>query len=143
VTVEEAVIARLVGHEAVDALVSGRVWNLILPESPALPAVRVQLVDAPASYHLRGGSLVDRSRVQVDAYAGVESGGDPYAGAVAVADAVHTALSGAPFSIGSPAIIAILGAFRETRMPLYEPGALRLVRILQDYFIWARTTLES
>lgn len=139
-TVEEAVIARLVSDTAVDALVAGRVWNLILPESPALPAVRVQLIDAPASYHLRGGHLVERSRVQVDAYADVAGGGDPYASAVAVADAVHGALSGGPpFSLGSPADVVVLGAFRETRMPLYEPEELRLVRILQDYQIWART----
>ena len=139
-TVEEAVIARLVGHEAVDALVAGRVWNLMLPENPRLPAVRVQLIAGGATYHLRGGSLVERSRVQVDAYAGVESGGDPYAAAVAVADAVQVALSGgAPYAVGgSPADVVILGAFAEPRMPLYEPGALRLVRMLQDYQIWAR-----
>ena len=138
-TVEEAVIDRLVTTAGVTALVGTRVYQFVLPQKPTLPAIRVQLVSDPRSYHLRGVNGLERSRVQVDAYAAVTSGSDPYASAEAVADAIDTALSGVAFETSdSPSSRAVTASFRITRMPIYESEELRQVRMLQDFDVWSR-----
>lgn len=61
-----ALIARMKQVPAVTALVGQRVHNVALPQSPTLPAIRVQLIGDPEMSHLRGGVALFRSRVQVD-----------------------------------------------------------------------------
>lgn len=135
-TVEDVVCERLASDTAVAALVGTRVYQLILPQKPTLPAVRVQLIDDPSLYHLRGSEDTARARVQVDAYADEMQSADPKATADAVAAAVHAALSGQRFmASGSPAPLEVLGAFRDARRTLYEADELRLVRVSQDYLI--------
>ncbi len=137
-TVEEAVLEHLVADVGVSALVGSRVYQLKLPQKPTLPAVRVQLIDEPVTYHLRGGYTLTRARVQTDAFASEASGGDPYRSALAVAEAIDTALSGQRFtSQGSPPERQITGAFREDRRVMYEADELREVRVLQDYIVWS------
>jgi hypothetical protein len=136
-TVESAVRAQLAADPAVAALVGGRVYQLKLPQGVTLPAVRVQLIDEPAAYHLRGADKLHEARVQTDVYATETSGGDPYATAEVVADAVDEALSGRKFAIGTPPARRIAGAFRISRRTLYESDVLREVRILQDYDVFS------
>jgi hypothetical protein len=133
VTVESAVRAVLVADPGVGALVGGRVYQLKLPQGVTLPAVRVQLIDNPAAYHLRGADALSAARVQTDVYAAETSGGDPYRVAESVADAVDAALSGKKLDVGSPPARHIAGAFRISRRTQYEGDVLREVRILQDY----------
>lgn len=138
-TVEEAICERLLADGTVLSLVSSRVYQLRLPQNPTLPAVRVQLIDVGDFYHLRGGDVMAVSRVQVDAYAMETSGGDPYATAASVADAVHAALNGQQFLVAdSPASLQITGVFRVDRRPMYEPDELREVRLMQEYQVWSR-----
>jgi hypothetical protein len=132
VTVEAAIADHLAADAGVTALVAQRVYQLILPQKPTLPAVRVQLVDDVEGYHLRGGSELKRARVQTDAYA------VSYTVATQVAAAIHTALSGRIFSVGSPAF-EVTATFRADRRVLYEAGELRLQRVLQDYIVWYRS----
>lgn len=141
-TPEEAVAARLEAIGAVTSLVSTRIYMLKLPQGPTLPAIRVQLIDDIKPYHLRGGTRCSRARIQVDAYADEASGGDPYASASEVAEAIHgddtgSGLSGWTGSIGSPAF-EVLGIFRLDRDASYDPDHLRLVRMRQDYAVHFR-----
>lgn len=137
-TVEQAVRERLVGDSAVAALVGARVYQLKLPQKPTLPAVRVQLIDEPLFYHLRGGSRLIRSRVQTDCYVNGEPS-TAYAAVTALADAVDAALSACVFKAGgSPAEISVEGVFRQSRGPGYEADELRLARVMQDYIVWWR-----
>jgi hypothetical protein len=138
VSVEEAVREHLLAAAGVSALVGTRVYMLRLPQHETLPSVRVQLVDEPKNYHLRGPSGATRARVQVDAYAEAAGGADPYATATAVADAVDAALSGQVFNAGSPVSLRITGAMRDGRRPFDEPDELRQVRVSQDYIVWSR-----
>jgi hypothetical protein len=138
VSVEEAVRQQLLADAGLAALVGTRVWALVLPEHGDLPAVRVQLVDEPSTYHLRGEDALTRARVQVDAYAEEGAAADPYASAQAVADAVHAALSGVRFAVGSPVSREVTGAMRDSRRVLYEAEELRQVRVSQDYIVWSR-----
>lgn len=144
-TVEEAVRTRLLAVSAVTALASTRVYLDKLPQAPTYPAVRVQLIDDPTSYHLRGPDALSRARVQVDAFASETSGVDPYAQTAALASAIHgngfgtsaSGLSGWKGSIGSPAF-EITAAFRVDRRRGYVPDELRVVSMSQDYFVWYR-----
>lgn len=139
-TVEEAVRARLLTLATVTALVSTRIYMDKLPASPTYPCVRVTLVSEISDYHLRGESGARTGRVQVDAFAREVSGVDPYALAVAVAEAIHgdgsgSALSGFVGSIGSPAF-NINGMFRVDRRRQYDPEELRVLTMSQDYQVW-------
>ncbi len=121
------------------ALVDDRIYQLKLAQNTDLPAVRVQLIDSIELYHLRGGSRTLRSRIQIDAFARESSDKDPYEEASAVADAIHAALSGKVFTVGSPETLKITGVFRESRQPFYEAAELREVRIVQDYIVWSKS----
>jgi hypothetical protein len=135
VTVETAVWTKLSATAGVSSIASTRVYQLVLPQKPTLPAVRVQLVDEPKTYHMRGGVLLTRALVQTDCF-GAESGG--YAPIETLAAAVEAALTGEPFFVGTPSAIEITGAFRVSRRPMFESGELRQVRISQDFVVWSR-----
>lgn len=138
-TVEEGVRARLLMLSTLTALVSTRVYLDKLPQSPTYPCVRVSLVDELGDYHLRGGGLSRRARVQVDVFAREVSGVDPYALAMTVADVIHgddngSGLSGWAGVIGgSPQDLVIYGAFRIDRRRSYDPDELRVLTMSQDY----------
>ena len=134
-TVEEAVCDHLLADPGVSALVGSRVYLMRFPQRPTLPAIRVQLISEPKDYHLRGPNNTTTSRVQVDSVSEEASGFDPYAEAASVADAADNALSGVQFITGG---VEVTGSFRDTRMAMYEPDELRMVRILQDYMVWTR-----
>lgn len=132
-------IARLHQLSDVTALVGSRIYLDKLPQNCTMPAVRVQLVDEPTDYHLRGGQR-DHARVQVDAYAREVSGGDTYATAMALANAIHgddagSGLSGWAGEVGSPAM-TITGILRIDRTRDYDPEELRTLRQRQDYWVW-------
>lgn len=139
-TVEEGVCARLETIGALTALVGTRIYQLILPQNPTLPAVRVQVIGEVSTYSHDGRARVLMARVQVDAYAAEASGVDPYAQASVVADAIQgdgqrttaSGLDGYQGDLGSPAF-RIRGVQRVDRSVSYEAEELRLVRVRQDY----------
>lgn len=135
---EVAVRDLLVADIAIGALVGPNIYQLRLPQRVTLPAIRVQLVDEPSDYHLRGTDNLRRTRIQTDVFSVEASGSDPYALATDVADAIDTVLSGFRgfVNTGSPPGLIIDGLFRMSRMPMYEAEELREVRIMQDYVVW-------
>jgi len=68
-TAELAIVNRLKADSGVAALVGSRVYQLILPQKPTLPCVRVQHISRIQDGHLRGGSETCWGRIQVDAIA--------------------------------------------------------------------------
>jgi hypothetical protein len=138
VTPETAIRARIA---ALSTTASTRVYLLKLPQSPTLPAVRVQLIDDFGFSHLRGGgSDLRRARVQVDAYSREASGVDPYETAAALADAINgdeagSGLSGFTGTVDGMEITAIQFVNRQA---MYEGDEQRLVRVSQDFFVWYR-----
>lgn len=152
-TVEEAMLERILAISAVAALVSTRAYPLLLPQHPELPAIRVQLVNAGRSYHLRGQTNHGNDLLQVDSYAERRSGTDPFADASDLADAIQgdwnpndppsaeaPGLSGwRGRAGGSPPTYQIDGVFFVNRRSMFEPNEFRLVRISTDYrVIWKR-----
>ncbi|KEP68416.1 hypothetical protein DL1_11940 [Thioclava dalianensis] len=79
--------ALLKGSAAVSALASAIDWGL-LPQSVALPAIALELIDNADGLTMQGPDGLWRGRVQVDCYAGT------YGGAVALSEAVIDLLSG-------------------------------------------------
>lgn len=144
-TVEEAVRTRVAALAAVTAIVGARVYLDALPQSPVYPAVRVQMIDDGASFHLRGPVGTKAARVQVDAYAREASGADPYAQAALLASAIEgdgqgpaaTGLSGWVGELGSPPF-SVAGAFRVARTRRFDPEELRVVTMSQDFIVWYR-----
>ncbi len=143
-TVEEAIRERIETLSPVVALVGDRVYLDKAPQSTAFPVVVVQLIDDPGAYHLRGPQNPRRARIQVDVYATetATNGGDAYADAAAVADAIHgdglgpgaSGIAGWFGSAGSPAL-DIQGCFCIDRTRGYEAEDMREVRIRQDFYV--------
>lgn len=133
-TVEIATRAHLLTVSAVSAIVATRIYQLVLPQKPTLPALRLQLIDQPIGYHQRGPDGATRSRLQIDAY-GSAAVADPYGAVLALADAVDDALSGQVFESDG---LQITGCRRSSRRVGYEAEEMRVVRCIQDYTIWAR-----
>lgn len=141
-TVEEVIVERVAALAPVVAIVGARVFLDRLPNSVTMPAVLVQLVDDLDGFHLRGKNKPQRARVQVDAYAHEESGVDPYAQVVDLAEAIDgdgkgpaaTGLSGWTGHVGSPPFV-VHSCFRTSRLRRYDPDEVNLLRMSQDYIV--------
>jgi hypothetical protein len=135
VNVELAVRSHLAQDSGVTTLVSTRIYQVRLPQSPTLPALRVQLISEPHNHHLRGPDGAARARVQIDTY--VSDGiADPYGSIDAIGSAIRTALDGATFTVSG---VEVTGAMCVDRRVMYEADDLRLWREMQDYIVWTRT----
>lgn len=134
-SVEMAVLTHLRQTAGVTALVSSRTYQVRLPETPTLPAVRVQLISEPHDHHLRGADGALRARVQVDIFVSDEAA-DPYGSLQSISAAVMAALDGQVFTVNS---VEITGAMCVDRRVLYEAEDLRLWREMQDYVVWSRS----
>lgn len=149
-TIEEAIVERLLAIGPVTDIVGDRIYQLRLPQKPTLPAIRVQLIDDVPSYHLRGTFGMSPARIQVDDYTEEGGGIDPYAQATALAQAIAGdwadgspapphGLSGWRGHLGgSPPTIAVGFIRHVDRGVIYEPGELRQVRVRQDFIVWWR-----
>ncbi len=142
-TLVEAVRARQLAITALIAIVGTRIYTLVLPQSPTLPAVRVQQIDRIETMHLRGTQQVCRARVQVDFVASKASSTDPYTTAHAAAKAARGAfVSGAATGLaGWKGVIAGSPPFEVASMRLvdereiFEPEELQQVMVSQDYMV--------
>jgi hypothetical protein len=136
----EAVRTRLLSVVPVTTLVGTRIYQLITPQSPTYPLIRLQEVDARPDDTVDGETGILIVRVQIDAIAQRVSGGDTHSEATALADAIRgNGLFSAPSGlqhwrgdIGSPAY-TVKGIHLIDRADRYEPEELRLVSIRQDY----------
>jgi hypothetical protein len=135
VTPEAAVRQRILD---LNTSAGARVYQLKLPQKLGTwPAVRVQAIDDPENYHLRGGSGMRKARVQVDCYSPEGTAETPYADVSTLAEEINgddagSGLSGFAGWIDDLYVSAML---RIDRRPLYEGGELRLVRMQMDYWV--------
>ena len=144
-TIEQAVYERLSDLSALVALVSTRIYQLVLRQNRVLPAVRMAVIPGMQGQHLRGPDGLWRTRVQIDAYAKEADGIAWYSQAAAVAAAVRgdglgsnaTGLWGwIGESGGSPAEIGVQNVeLTHSGMPEYEAGEEHRVRIRQEYVV--------
>ncbi|MBY6113295.1 DUF3168 domain-containing protein [Mameliella alba] len=131
---EEALTAFLLADATLVALVGTRVHWLRLPDQVGtFPYVRLQMVDAPRSYHSKGASGLQIDRVQVDAW------GETYESAKAVERAIEARLSGYR---GAQSGVMFQGVFKLDARDLTDMTAeaeRRLFRLQADYEIAWKT----
>lgn len=131
---EVGVISRLEEVAAVTALVSTRIYQGVMSQSPTLPSIRVQGISENEPMHLRGSSSLITSRVQIDSVAG---GGNPVTDALAVDAAIRgdgsgSSLIGWSGTAGGVEIESVLpGTVRKT----YDAEELRQYRVIRDVFV--------
>lgn len=119
------------------ALVESRVYVMLLPQNPTLPAVRVQRIDEDEPIHFRGPGNLRRARIQVDSIGG---GG-------AVAETVDAAVHGDGISTGLRAYQGTVGTIRIELMDpadvrtVYDADELRQYKVARDYFAWYRDVM--
>lgn len=121
-TIANLVYSKLSGDAGVSALVSARVYPVILPQAPTLPAVSYQRI---SNTEQNGTSSLRETRYQVDCW------DDDFAGVQSLADAVKAALEEWIDRDQSPgvAMARVIGEFDD-----YEPET-DLYRVSVDVMV--------
>lgn len=118
----------------IEKVPASRIYQLKLPQTPTLPALRIQLIANPKTYHLRGPQGLERARVQVDVYGAETVRPDPYGAVGAIADVIDAVMGGVVFTVSG---VRVTGAFRIDRRALFE-DAIKAIRIQQDFRLVAK-----
>ncbi|MGE5553298.1 MAG: tail completion protein gp17 [Betaproteobacteria bacterium] len=112
--IEAALRMHLVNHSGLAALVAGRIYPLLLPQSPTLPAVTYQKISSIEEYAQDGSSSLRRVRFQIDCWAG------SYASAKAVAAQVKAALIRFCGLLGGAGGVQVGGVWLDDETDFYE-----------------------
>jgi len=122
----------LTSDAGVTALVGTRIYPLILPQNPTLPAISYGLISAIRDTNLSSMVGLVEVRYQFDCWALT------LLEAEAMADALRAALHGFQGPVGgSPATGNVSGSFAENERHIYEPDT-EIYRISTDYFLFVQ-----
>ena len=125
---ETVLYTRLANYAGLTALVSTRVYPLRLPQNPTLPAVTFQRITGSREHGMTADHGMAHPTLQVDSW------GETYASARAVAVQVRTALSRWSDATTDPVVLDVF-ASDERDM---DEADVKLFRVSQDYQIWHR-----
>lgn len=128
--IEQGIHWHLKSDSGVAALVSTRVYPVLLPQNPTYPAITYQRISGPRVPIYDGPSTMAAPRFQIDSWS------ETYAGAKALAEAVREAMDCFHGTM-SPVTVGVCEIITET--DLYDDEA-RVFRVLQDYRILHRET---
>lgn len=92
--IEAALYAELAADSSVSALVSSRIYPVLIPQDVDMPAIAYQRISGPRDYSHQGAGLVS-ARFQITCQA------TSYSGAKSLAAAVRDALSGFSGTMGA------------------------------------------
>lgn len=101
-------------------LSGNRVYPLVMPQNPTLPAIVYSRVSINPFNRLEGGSSIDQIRMQIDVYAST------YSAVKSLAESVRTAMEAASFK-----------ATLQLEQDFFEPN-LNIYQVTQDYYVWER-----
>lgn len=107
------------GAAAVAAVVSTRIYPVVLPQDVALPAISYSRISGGQINSLTGYSNLESPRIQVDVW------GETYSSVKSLAADVHTAMDGA----------TTFGALLESDMDMYEDDT-KIHRVSMDFIVW-------
>jgi hypothetical protein len=85
-TLEEALVLQLQNDAGVSALVSTRIYPLVVPQDATLPAIAYQRISGPRAYSHSGPTGAVQARMQITSVA------SDYSGAKALSAAVRSAM---------------------------------------------------
>lgn len=129
--IEEALVSILKAHAGLNALVSGRVYPVLLPQPPTLPAVTYQLISDERDYTLDGDDGTRTASFQVSCWG---DGTNGFRNARDAATQVVNALSGYRGTVSGTEILSCL---QTNRTHLYESTTLTHQQIV-DFAISAK-----
>jgi hypothetical protein len=127
--VEPALQSFLLDDSALTTLIGTRVWPIILPQKPVLPAVTYSEISAIRGHTMQGPDGLAFARMQIDSWA------KSFKQARILADAVRARLDGfrGDFTDSPPTTFA-QGIFFETERSMYESEP-ELFRVSSDYTV--------
>lgn len=129
--IEDALVSRLLATTGLTDLIStGRVYHVILPQKPTLPAVVYALVSRERFPLMTADAGVIRSRFQIDAYVAEGAG---TATLKSIASKIRGALN-RWHSTG--ASVVVQDVYLENETDIYEFD-VRMYRVSQDYYVWS------
>lgn len=120
--VEAEISSTLQVYAGLIPLVSTRIYPLLLPQTPVLPAIVYQKISGPRSYSHSGDSNLTFTRYQFSIWA------HTYAIAKSVAAQLRACLSGKQFT-------TIRAAFVANEMDGYD-SETKDFRIIMDFMFW-------
>lgn len=124
---EASLKAYLAGYAGLSALRAGRIYPLILPQNPTLPAQTYQLISAPREYiHNADAGHTTRARVQIDNW------GASYGDVKALATQTKAALDRFTGVMGGAGGVRIIGVWLDDETDFYEPEPAQY-RVSQDF----------
>lgn len=111
--IEASILALLKASPAVKGLVSGRIYVLILPETPTFPAITFQRISETPDSTLDGPGTFNEIRLQLDCWSTAS-----HSEVSQIADAISGAING--FS-GTSTGVTIYNVMRDGSQDMYEP----------------------
>lgn len=121
---ESKVYSALVATTRITDTVGTRIYPLILPQEPTLPAITYQRITGEKQNHLEGYANLEQVRLQIDIW------GTTLTGCKTMSTVVHSVLGAAPD-------FKALLIYDMDLSEYLEDGTI-LYRISQDYSIWNR-----
>jgi len=125
---ETAIYTRLAAYEGLTALISTRIYPMILPQNPTYPAVTYQRTDGVRESGMTTEHGMAHPGIQIDSW------DKTYAGAKAVATQVRGALQRWSSEAADP---IVLDCFLESDGDNYEPDT-GAYHVQQSWTIWHR-----
>lgn len=122
----KALYTKLSGTAGITALVSTRIYPVVLPENVTLPAISYSVVAQPQIHSLEGVTALN-SLVQIDCWA------DTFLASQNVAEAIANAINDFSGTIGSEE--KIHSSIQTGKQELFEPD-VNDYRVSLDYSIW-------
>ena len=114
--IEEALYAHLKAHTGLSSLVGTRIYPLVLPQNPALPAVTYQKISRAGERVMNNSTtLVVRTRFQISCWA------TSYSNAKDVAEQVKLALQDYSGLMGGAGGVQVLDVNVVGEQDIYEP----------------------
>ncbi len=128
---EAAIYSQLSTYAGLAALTGTRIYPLLLPQDPTLPAVTYQTISRVMEEVRGAGPRYAETRVQIDCWAA------SYSSAKAVAEQVRAALQDYTGTMGGAGGVPVLDGDMTSETDVYEPDAL-LHRVMVEALITHR-----
>ena len=127
---EQALYSYLSGVAGLTALVSTRIYPLMMPQDVTLPAVTYQRISGPRVHTMGTDPGLESPRFQLSSWA------SSYSSVKAVAEQVRLALQDYAGTMGGAGGVVVQRAFLEGDQDFYEPDTL-IYQVASDFIIWA------
>lgn len=125
---ESGIQKRLVADQVVSALIASRVYPVLLPDDPTLPAATYQRASTVREYTTTGAVSLSRIRLQVDSW------GRTYADVKALDSAIRNCLEGFTGTLADGTYVDTIQI--DSSQDLFD-GSARYFRVSTDFLIFA------